>query len=176
MANISGDYIGMQLSIDSNDHENLSYFRYCSEGEFRLQSCQSCQLLRYPPTTACPWCGHGEAQWQAVEPKGTIYSYAEVHHAIQPEFKDHLPYLILVVELDTQQGQPKPENALRVAGDLATADGELAPPEIVASAGIGSRVRMVFKAVTDGLAVPLWTLDENTEQPSASSLWRYPES
>ena len=32
-----------------------------------------------------------------------MYTYAEVHHAIQPAFKHQLPYLILIVELDTQR-------------------------------------------------------------------------
>ena len=54
-----------------------------------------------------------------------------------------------------------------------TPDGDLAPPELVARVGIGTRVRMVFKDVAPGLAVPLWTLDEAAEQPAAP--WRYPE-
>lgn len=166
---ISGDYLGMPLLIDSNDHENRGFFRYCAQGELRLQSCTACRLLRYPPTTACPWCGHAESQWLPVEPTGTIYSYAEVHHAIQPEFKPHLPYLILIVELDAQKDQPQAGDGLRLAGNLALPEGDLAPPDVVAQAGIGSRVRMVFKAVTEGLAVPLWTL---AEQPA--QVWRYP--
>ncbi len=50
----SGEYLGMQLRIDSADHENLAYFRYCGDHDFHLQFCTSCKLFRYPPTTACP--------------------------------------------------------------------------------------------------------------------------
>lgn len=124
----NGEYLGMQLRIDAADHENLAYFRYCAEGDFRLQWCTSCNLFRYPPTTACPWCGHPDSEWKPVEGKGTIYSYGEVHHAIQPAFKDHLPYHILIVELDTQKGKPGPYDAIRVIGNLSTSDGRLAPP------------------------------------------------
>ena len=170
--NISGDYLGMTLSIDSNDHENQGFYHYCAQGELRLQSCSSCQLLRYPPTTACPWCGHEKSEWLPVEPTGTIYSYAEIHHAIQPEFKPYLPYLILIVELDVQKDKPQTGDALRVTGNLALPNGDLAPSDIVAKAGIGSRVRMIFKPVAEGLAVPLWVLDEAAEQPL--EVWRYP--
>ena len=169
----SGEYLGMQLRVDSVDHENLAYFRYCADHDFHLQFCTSCKLFRYPPTTACPWCGHPESDWKPVEGRGTIYSYAEVHHAIQPAFKDNLPYQILIVELDTQKGKPGPHDGIRIAGNLATPDGRLASPEMVASVGIGSRVRMVFKTVSDGFAVPLWTIDESAEQPDRP--WRYPE-
>jgi hypothetical protein len=52
-------------------------------------------------------------------------------------------------------------------------DGALAPPELVAAVGIGTRMRLVFKDVASGLAVPLWTIDETAEQPAP---WRYPET
>jgi uncharacterized OB-fold protein len=170
---VEGDYLGMPLRIEALDHENLAYFRHCAAHDFRLQRCAACGLLRYPPTTGCPWCAHPEAVWTAVEGRGAVYTYAEVHHAIQPAFKDHLPYLVLIVELDSQKGVPGEHDGLRIAGNLATLDGGLAPPDLVASVGIGTRVRMVFRDVAAGLAVPLWTLDETTARPAAP--WRYPE-
>ena len=101
-----------------------------------------------------------------------MYTYAEVHHAIQPAFQGHLPYLILIVELDTQKGVPTEHDGLRIAGNLVTPDADLAPPDLVAKVGIGTRVRMIFKDVAPGLAVPLWTIDETADQPAP---WRYPE-
>ena len=83
-----------------------------------------------------------------------------MHHAIQPAFKAHTPYLILLVDLDTQKGKPTEHEALRVVGNLATPDGKLAPPELVKTVGIGTRVRMVFSDVAPGLALPQWTIDE----------------
>jgi uncharacterized OB-fold protein len=108
-----------------------------------------------------------------VEGKGAVHSYAEVHHAIQPAFREHVPYLILLVDLDTQKGEPSEHEALRIAGNLLTADGEFAPPETVKQIGIGTRVRMVFKEVSDGFALPHWTIDETAEQPA--NPWRYPQ-
>jgi hypothetical protein len=68
---------------------------------------------------------------------------------------------------------PTEHDALRVAGNLVTPEGDLAPPEVVAQVGIGTRVRMVFKDIAPGLAVPLWALDDTAEQPTMP--WRYPE-
>src|SRR4051812_48359383 len=53
---VQGNYMGMNLTIDDLDQENLPYFRYCAEHNFHLQKCDDCSLLRYPPTTGCPWC------------------------------------------------------------------------------------------------------------------------
>jgi uncharacterized OB-fold protein len=168
---VEGDYLGIPLKIEALDQENLAYFSHCAAHDFRLQRCTACHLLRYPPTTGCPWCGAPEAAWTPVEGRGAVYTYAEVHHAIQPAFQGHLPYLILIVELDTQRAAPTEHDALRIAGNLATSEGDLAPPELVAAVGIGTRVRMVFKDVAPGFAVPLWTIDQSADQPAP---WRYP--
>lgn len=170
---IQGTYLGMSLSIDDLDKENLSYFQYCREHDFHLQRCDDCHLLRYPPTTGCPWCSSPRATWTRVEGKGEVHSYEEVHHAIQPSFKGHTPYMVLLVDLDTQKGVPSEHEALRVIGNLTTPDGKLAPPAMVRSVGIGTRVRMVFTDVAEGLALPQWTIDEAAKQPATP--WRYPQ-
>ena len=170
---IKAQYLGMPLDISELDAENLQYFGYCAEHDFRLQACDRCGLLRYPPTTACPWCAEAAARWVAVEGRGAVHSYVEVHHAIQPAFRDHVPYLVLLVDLDTQKGAPIADEALRIVGNLTTADGTLAPPELVRKVGIGTRVRMAFTDVAPGFALPQWTFDEAAPQPA--TVWRYPQ-
>ncbi len=169
---VSGTYLGMSLSLDDLDHENLDYFRHCAAHDFHLQRCDDCHLLRYPPATGCPWCASAKATWTKVAGTGEVHSYEEVHHAIQPAFKAHTPYLVLLVDLDTQKGQPSEHEALRVIGNLTTPGGVLAPPDLVARVGIGTRVRMVFSDVAPGLSLPQWTIDEATVQPDKP--WRYP--
>jgi uncharacterized OB-fold protein len=174
MGSVEGTYLGMALSIDELDGENLAYFRSCAEGRFRLQRGRESGLLRYPPTTACPWTGDRAYDWVPVDPRGSVHTYTEVHHAIQPSFRPHTPYLVLVVDLDTQKGEPTEHEALRVVGNLVTPDGDPAPPDLVERVGIGTRVRMVFVPVegSDELAIPNWTIDETAEQPA--EIWRYP--
>ena len=170
---IRGEYLGMGLIIDDLDVENLEYFRHCAEHDFHLQACTACGLIRYPPTTACPWCMNLESRWTRVEGKGAVHSYSEVHHAIQPAFRGHTPYLILLVDLDTQKGEPTPDEALRVVGNLCTPDGQLVAADQVRRVGIGTRVRMVFSDVAPGLALPQWTIETTTPQPA--NVWRYPQ-
>ncbi len=173
MAGLKGDYLGMTLTVTELDIENTEYFKHCAAHDFHLQQCSDCGIIRYPPGAACHHCGSLRSSWVPVEGKGTVYSYSEVRHGIQPAFKERVPYLILLVELDTQKGKPGPEHGLRVGGNLATPDGTLAPPEMVKRVGIGSRMKMVFADVSEGLSIPLWTLDEDAPQPDKP--WRYPQ-
>ena len=170
---IQATYLGMPLDINDLDVENLAYFKHCAAHNFHLQRCDACGLVRYPPTTGCPWCAHPKSTWVPVEAKGTVHSYTEVHHAIQPAFKQHTPYMVLLVDLDTQKGKPTEHEALRVLANLTATDGKLAPADVVRRVGIGTRVRMVFSDVAPGLALPQWTLDETAQQPDKP--WRYPQ-
>ncbi len=170
---VRGDYMGMTLTIEDLDRENLAFFRYCAARDFRLQRGTKSGLLRYPPTTACPWTSDRESEWVPVEGRGAVHSYVEVHHPIQPAFSDKVPYMIILADLDTQKGAPTEHEALRVAGNLVTADGGFAPPEAIRRVGIGTRVRMVFVDVSEGFALPHWTIDEDAPQPEHP--WRYPQ-
>ena len=169
----TGQYLGMTLSIADLDGENATYFHHCAQGELRLQRCKACALVRYPPGPACPWCAGNAFDWVPMSGRGTVYSYTEVRHAVQPAFRAHVPYLALLVELDEQRGQPSEHEAIRMIGNLAMPDGTLAPPQVVRTVGIGSRVRVVFAPAGPELAIPLWTLDG--AQADGAAAWRYPE-
>lgn len=170
---ITGQYLGMPLAISALDKENAAYFSYCARGELRLQRCQACDLMRHPPGPACPWCAGDVFDWAQVSGRGTVYSYTEVRHAVQPAFREHVPYMALLVELDEQRGKPSEHEALRIIGNLASPEGRLASPEVVRSVGIGTRVRVVFASAGSEIAIPLWTIDES--RVPAGEVWRYPE-
>ncbi len=170
---LEGSYLGMGLVAGDDDPENLQFFEWCGRHELRLQRWKSNALMSYPPSTASPWDGTPDFEWAAVEGRGTVMSYSEVHHAILPAFRDHLPYHLLRVELDEQRGRPTEHEAIRMLGNLVTPEGVLAPRDWVARCGIGTRVRIVFVDVGEGFALPQWTIDETVDQPDP---WRYDDS
>lgn len=171
MSSLQVNHRGLPLELSERDVDNGSYFEYCSRGDFRLQACCGCGLLRYPPGPACPWCARADSRWLPVPGVGTIYSYMEVHQASQPAFRDAVPYLVVLVELLTQRDQPTPHESLRVVGNLVHADGRLASAGD-SRFGIGASVRMTFLSVAPGLALPQWVL--STPEQQSEQVWRYP--
>ena len=169
---LSGEYLGMPVVIDDLDNDNQTFYRYCGQNELRVQECLDCRLKRLPPTSACPFCASERVQWSPVSGRGTVYSYGEVHHAIQGAFRPHVPYHLLLVELDEQKDIPAQYDGLRLQGNLAEIDGSLANSETVKRVGIGTRVRVSFKQMGDQIAMPLWVIDEDSTQPETP--WRYP--
>ena len=60
----------MPLQIDDLDGENLDYFSTARRTISICRHCADCKLLRYPPTTACPWCMTPEVDVDAGRGQG----------------------------------------------------------------------------------------------------------
>jgi uncharacterized OB-fold protein len=160
------DYRGMSLLIPDNDSEWKEYFAAARAHRLVVRACRACGLLRYPPSHACPWCMDLGWTWREVSGRGTIYSYEIVVHAIQPGFRDWVPYPVVLVELDEQRGQPTVDEALRIVANLVRPDFQ---PEAEAEVAIGKRVGVVFQDLADDVALPQFTL---TAEPPAGRVWR----
>lgn len=84
-------------------------------GELRVQRCDSCGYLRWPPSPVCPQCGSEASNWIATQGRGRLYSYATYHRAFDPSLEDDLPYTVGLIEL--VEG---PRIYGRLAGDVST--------------------------------------------------------
>src|SRR5437867_146218 len=162
-------YRGMTLIVPDNDSEWTEFYAHARAHRLVVRKCTACGLMRYPPTHACPWCMELGWTWQELSGRGTIYSYEIVHHAIQPGFRELTPYPVVLVELDEQRGQPTPDEALRIIGNLVKPD---LTPEAEANVAIGRRVRVIFQDLADHMALPQFTL---ADEPAPARVWRLPE-
>ena len=72
----------------------------CKEHELRFQKCTDCGHVRWPPSMICPECHADQTEWIRADGKGVVYTFAVYHRAFHPAFKDDLPYVAAVVELE----------------------------------------------------------------------------
>ena len=72
----------------------------CKEHELRFQKCMDCGHVRWPPSMICPECHAALTEWITAGGKGAVYTYAVYHRAFHPAFKDDLPYVAAIVELE----------------------------------------------------------------------------
>jgi hypothetical protein len=74
------------------------------------------------------------------------------------------------VELDEQRGQPTPDEALRIIGNLVKPDGVTFEED--KQVAIGKRVRVVFQDLAEHMALVQFTL---SDEPPPGRVWRLPE-
>ena len=68
-------------------------------GELRLQRCQACAKVYFPPRPFCPTCGSREVAVLAASGRASLHSYV-INHRAMPNSGFEAPYAIAVVELE----------------------------------------------------------------------------
>ncbi len=76
--------------------ETKHFWEGTQAGEIRLQKCDSCAKVYFPPRPFCPACASRSVSVFAASGKARLFSYV-IHHRPAPGFTP--PYAIAVVEL-----------------------------------------------------------------------------
>lgn len=106
------------------------YWEGAAQGELRYQSCEACGCVQLIPRSLCEKCQHAVLTWKPSQRMGTVLSFTTVYRAPLPVFKDMVPYVIAIVDMD--EGFRVMANAL-----AQTRDG----------LAIGARVKIGFQEV-----------------------------
>lgn len=133
------------------DQDTRPFWEHLRAHELRVQRCDGCGHLRFPPRPVCPACRSFEATWTQLSGRGTIWSHVLVHGPVLPAFDRSVPYPVVVVELDEAPH-------LRMVGNVVAEPGaaiDSVPPEAVA---IGTPVEVAFEDLTDDVTLPRWLL------------------
>lgn len=78
--------------------ETLHFWEGTRHGELRLQRCDECRHVYFPPRPFCPACASRKVSVFKASGKAKLYSYVINHRPAAPGFTP--PYAIAVVELD----------------------------------------------------------------------------
>jgi uncharacterized protein len=113
--------------------------------ELRIQKCNHCGALRFPPGPACQSCDAYDRGHVVAAGTGTVFSY--VVHRHPPVPGKELPIVIALIDLD---------EGVRMVGEVV----DVADSEI----GIGMRLRVDFNRVDDELTLPVWRPADEEER------------
>jgi uncharacterized OB-fold protein len=81
------------------DAVSLPFWEGITEGVLRVQRCGACGRHVFYPRAVCPFCAASELDWVDASGRGRIHSYTVVHRA-PPEYREEVPYVVALVELD----------------------------------------------------------------------------
>ena len=118
--------------------ETAHFWEGTRQGELRLQRCDACLHVYFPPRPFCPRCAHRRVTVFRASGRATLYSYV-IHHRPVPGFEP--PYSIAVVEL---------EEGPRMMTNVVNA------PQTPEALLLDMPVRVVFRRMTDTITLPLF--------------------
>jgi uncharacterized OB-fold protein len=106
--------------------ETKPFWDGCKKHQLKFQKCKTCLYVRWPPSIICPKCHSPEVAWILARGRGKIYTYAIFHQVFHKEFKNDIPYIVAVVELE--EGPRLITNIIGCSPDIITCD---MPVEVV---------------------------------------------
>ena len=124
------------------DAETEPYWSAAAEGRLVFRRCEACGLAYHYPRARCPRCLSEWVRWEDAIGSGTIHTYTVVRQNGARPFRERLPYVLALVDLDE--------------GPRLMSTIEGAPADAVE---IGARVRVAFRRETDDVTLPVFELE-----------------
>lgn len=124
--------------------ESRVFWDRASRGELWIPRCDACKRPHFYPRRFCPHCHADAISWMRARGTATLRSFTIVHRAFAARFRESVPYVPALVDLD--EGVRMPSRLVHVAPD---------PAAIL----IGMKLKVAFVEVDGGLRVPVFEPD-----------------
>ena len=124
--------------LPAPDPVSTPYWEAAARGELLIQHCPACGSRQHYPRAVCKECG-STPEWEQASGRGTIYTYTVVRQSHARPFRDLLPYVVAMVEL---------EEGPRMMGNVTGCD--------VDAVHIGMPVEVYTEVAAEGIGVPFW--------------------
>ncbi|MCW2831236.1 MAG: hypothetical protein JWP31_1928 [Aeromicrobium sp.] len=82
------------------EDESRPFWDAAREQRFLIARCNACGLAHHYPRPFCPTCWSEDVVWEDASGRATLYTHSTVFMNDQPPFKEQLPYIAAVVDLD----------------------------------------------------------------------------
>lgn len=131
----------MTYEVPPPDATTQPWWDATRERRLVLQAC-GCGHVQHPPGPVCRACGSLETGWAEAAGRGTVDTYTVVHRAPSPDFEP--PYVLARVRLS--EGPVLLTNLVDCP---------------VGAVACGHPVRLAWRPLTDGRALPVFTLEDD---------------
>jgi uncharacterized OB-fold protein len=82
------------------DGRDAPFWEALQQQRLLIPHCPACGTWVWPVQWACPRCHRFSPEWEAVVPRGTVYSWTRTWQKFAPEFSELVPYLTVLIELE----------------------------------------------------------------------------
>lgn len=134
---------GPRFDLPTIEDESRAFWNGLKEGRLQLGYCRDCNRVHYYPRPFCPHCWSEAVELKPASGRGTLYTYSIVHVNDQPPFRDRLPYVAAMVDLE--EGVRVSTNIVGCAHDALK---------------LGMRVTVRFQQVTEEVTIAVFTVDD----------------
>lgn len=80
--------------------ETAPFWEATRRGALVVQRCAQCGAHQFYPRALCTSCGAPDPAWVDASGRGRLHAWSVVHRAPGPQFRERVPYVVALVDLD----------------------------------------------------------------------------
>lgn len=82
------------------DDDDEPFWEAAKNHELRMQQCDECDHIRWPPSPVCTECWTEAHEWVELSGQGEVNTWVVFHRPYFDAFADEVPYNVAEIELD----------------------------------------------------------------------------
>ena len=130
---------GPRFDLPTIEPESQPFWDAAKRGVLMLAHCHACGVVHYYPRPMCPHCWSEDVELRPASGRGVVYTFSTVYVNDLAPFKDQLPYVAAMVDL---------EEGVRVSTNIVNC----AASELQ----IGMPVILQSKRISEDVAIPVF--------------------
>jgi uncharacterized OB-fold protein len=130
------------------DNVSAPFWAGAAEGKVLYQECPKCGNRQFYPRAMCTACA-ATPEWREASGRGTVHTYTVIRQNWANPFKDELPYVVAMVELD---------EGVKMMSNITDCE--------IDDVHIGMAVQAYTEKVEDGLGIVFWRKAEAETEPT----------
>lgn len=130
---------GPRFDLPTIEDESRPFWDGARAGKLMIMRCNACARAYHYPRPFCPNCWSDDVGWLEASGRATLYTFSTVYINDLPPFKEQLPYIVAMVDL---------EEGVRMTTQLVDC-GE-------GAARIGMPLQVTFRPLSDTLALAVF--------------------
>ena len=129
---------GWERPTPAPDAVSARFWEAAAHGELLVQECPVCGHRQFYPRAACTACG-ADPEWLTCSGRGTVHTFTIIRQNHAAPFRDELPYVVAIVELD---------EGPRLMGNVTGCE--------VDDVHVGMPVEVYMVIADEDVGVPMW--------------------
>jgi len=90
----------VRFDLPTVDSETAPFWEAARDERLLIRRCSACGVASFYPRRFCPECWSEDVEWEQASGRATLYTWSVVYANDLPPFRDRLPYVAAVVDLD----------------------------------------------------------------------------
>src|SRR5260370_17689705 len=89
-----------RADLPTIEDDSREYWDGAADGRLLIARCGSCGRVHHYPRVICPYCWSEDVAAVEASGRATLYTYSTVYMNDLPPFRDRLPYIAAVLDLE----------------------------------------------------------------------------